>query len=124
MRIAIVGLAAALTSCTAPPPVQPNAPITELAGRVAGPPQRCVSNRQSEGLTPANRNTLLYGHGKTIYVNELQGGCGGFSRWDVLVLEPIGTQYCRGDLVRSVDPVSKIPGPTCRLGDFVPYTKS
>ena len=124
MRIAFVGLAAALGSCTAPPPVQPNAPIAELAGRVAGPAQRCVSTRQGESLTPANRNTLLYGQGKTIFVNEFQGGCGGFSRWDVLVLEPFGSQYCRGDLVRSIDPVSRIPGPACRLGDFIPFTRS
>jgi len=123
MRIAFVGLVAALAGCTAPPPIQLNAPITELAGRVAGPAQRCMSLRQSESLQPVNRNTLLYGHGKTIFVNEMQGGCGGFSRWDVLVLEPLGTQYCSGDLVRSFDPVSKIPGPTCRLGAFVPYTR-
>jgi hypothetical protein len=28
-----------------------------------------------------------------------------------------------GDLVRSFDSVSKIPGPSCRLGDFIPYTR-
>ena len=71
MRIAVVGLAAALAGCTAPPPIQPNAPIAELAGRVAGPAQRCMSLRQSESLQPVNRNTLLYGHGKTIFVNEM-----------------------------------------------------
>lgn len=123
MKMAFVGLTVALAGCAAPPPIQPNAPIAELAGRVAGQPQRCVSIRQGESLQPANRNTLLYGHGRTVWINELQGGCGGFSRWDVLVLEPVGTQYCRGDLVRSIDPVSRIPGPTCRLGDFMPYTR-
>ena len=123
MRIAFIGLTVALAGCTAPPPVQPNAPISEIAGRVAGPAQRCVLTQQSESLRPVNRNTLLYGGGKMLWVNELQGGCGGFSRWDVLVLEPIGTQYCRGDLVRSFDPISKIPGPSCRLGDFVPYAR-
>lgn len=123
MKIAFAGLAAALAACTAPPPVQPSAPITEIAGRVAGPAQRCVLTQQSQSLRPASRSTLLYGGGKTVWVNELQGGCGGFSRWDVLVLEPIGTQYCRGDLVRSFDPMTKIPGPACRLGDFVPYSR-
>jgi hypothetical protein len=53
----------------------------------------------------------------------VQHQCSGFSQWDVLVMEPIGSQYCRGDLVRSVDPVSRIPGAACQLGDFVPYTK-
>ena len=123
MRTAFIALAATLAGCTAPPPVASNAPIAEIAGRVAGPAQRCVVTTQSEGLQAVNRNTLVYRNGSKIWVNQLQGGCGGFGRWDVLVTEPIGTQYCRGDLIRSFDPVSKIPGPSCRLGDFVPYTR-
>ena len=124
MRTAFITLAvAALAGCTAPPPVASNAPIAEIAGRVAGPAQRCVTTTQSQGLQVANRNTLLYRNGSKLWVNQLQDGCGGFGRWDVLVTEPIGTQYCRGDLIRSFDPVSKIPGPSCRLGDFVPYSR-
>ena len=72
---------------------------------------------------PSTATRLLYRNGSKLWVNQLQDGCGGFGRWDVLVTEPIGTQYCRGDLIRSFDPVSKIPGPSCRLGDFVPYTR-
>lgn len=124
MRTFVIASAAVLASCAAaPPPPANNAPITEIAGRVAGPPERCVLTEQGVGLRVANRNTLTYRSGKKVYVNQVQGTCGGFGQWDVLVLEPIGTQYCAGDLVRSFDPVSKIPGPTCRLGEFVPYTK-
>ena len=123
MRIAFIGLAVALAGCTAPPPVADNAPIAEIAGRIAGPAQRCVTLSQSEGLHTANRSTLAVRSGKTVWVNHLQDGCSGFGQWDVIVTEPIGTQYCRGDLVRSFDSVSKIPGPTCRLGDFVPFTR-
>ena len=98
MRTAFITLAvAALAGCTAPPPVASNAPIAEIAGRVAGPAQRCVTTTQSQGLQAANRNTLLYRNGSKLWVNQLQDGCGGFGRWDVLVTEPIGTQYCRGD---------------------------
>jgi len=123
MRIAFIGLVAALAGCTAPPPVADNAPIAEIAGRVAGPAQRCVTLSQSEGLHAANRSTLAVGSGKTVWVNHLMDGCSGFGRWDVLVTEPMGTEYCRGDLVRSFDSVSKIQGPTCRLGDFIPFTR-
>lgn len=124
MRQTALLLAATLGSCTAPPPPPvSNAPISEIAGRVAGPAQRCVLTEQGVGMKVANRNTLTLHGGKTIYVNQVQGTCGGFGQWDVLVFEPIGTQYCTGDLVRSFDPVSKIPGPTCRLGEFIPYTK-
>ena len=123
MRIAFICLAAGLAGCTTPPPTASSAPIAEIAGRVAGPAQRCVLTSQGEGLRAANRNTLLLRRGRTIWINQLQGGCGSFGQWDVLVTEPIGSQHCRGDLVRSFDPVSKIPGPTCRMGAFIPYTR-
>jgi hypothetical protein len=44
-------------------------------------------------------------------------------RMQILVVEPIGAQYCRGDRVRTMDPVSRIPGPACTLGDFIPYSR-
>lgn len=67
-------------------------------------------------------NAFLYGAGRTVWLNVPPGDCGGLRDSDVLVTEPLG-QYCRGDLVRSIDRYSKIPGPTCRLGDFIPYTR-
>ena len=124
MRLVTICLVPALAGCAAPPPAVPdNAPIAEIAGMVAGAPQRCVLTSQSEGFRAANRSTLLLRRGKSIWVNQLKGGCGSFGQWDVLVTEPIGTQHCEGDLVRSFDPVSKIPGPTCQLGAFIPYTR-
>jgi hypothetical protein len=129
MRIAVMAsIAASLAACTASQPPATAAadaarPIAEIAGRIAGPAQRCVTIEQSQSLRVADRNTLLYRSGRTIWVNRVEGNCGSFSQWDVIVTEPIGTQYCQGDLVRSFDPVSKIPGPTCRMGEFVPYTR-
>jgi hypothetical protein len=124
MRTAFIASAVALVGCTAaPPPPANNAPIAQLAGRVAGEPKHCVLTDSGQGLTPVNRNTVIYQSGKTIWVNQMQGTCGGFGQWDIMVTEPIGTQHCAGDLVRSIDMHSRIPGPTCRLGEFVPYTK-
>ena len=82
-----------------------------------------MPTQRTQGLRTVNRSTLVYGSGRTVWVNRVDPRCSGFSQWDLLVVEPIGSQYCRGDLVRTIDPVSKIPGPACRLGDFVPYTK-
>lgn len=127
MRRALFGIAAALAGCSASEPsatpTAMNAPIDEVAGRVAGAAERCVLIEPSVGFRVADRSTLTYRTGRTIWVNHVQDGCGSFGKWDVLVTEPIGTQHCQGDLVRSIDPVSKIPGPTCRLGEFVPFTK-
>ena len=109
--------------CTpvAPPAAQRIVP--ELAGRTAGAPQRCTLILRSEGLRPIDRDTIVYGRGATVYVNELGPRCAGFPPGHILVVEPIGAQHCRGDRVRSIDPVSRIPGPACILGDFVPYRR-
>ena len=56
--------------------------------------------------------------GRTVLV---VGGAGYVG--SVLVTEPTGSQYCRGDIVRTFDRSSRIPGPACILGDFVPYRR-
>ena len=123
MKARVVLLSVLLGSCTAP---QTSAPPgrSDLAGRVAGAPQRCVMIERDEALhvDEGNRHTLLYGHGRRIWANNLGPNCG-FDRGDVLVIRPIGSNYCKGDLVRSFDPVSRFPGTSCILGDFVPYTR-
>lgn len=124
MRFGSLILALAVASCAAPSPQTAQGHAGELEGRVAGPPQRCVLVERDIGLrvSDSDRGTLLYGTGKRIWANHLAPGCG-FNRGDVLVVQTIGSDYCRGDLVNSFDPVSRIPGPGCRLGDFVPYTR-
>ena len=72
-------------------------------------------------VADGDRHMLLYGSGKTIWANPL-GSCR-FGYDDVLIVEPVGSYFCRGDLVRSVDRFSRIPGPTCVLGDFIPYKR-
>ena len=119
-----IALVALLGSCAAPQPEQPQRPAVELAGRVAGTSQRCVSIEQSEALrvSDTNRHVLVYGDGKTLWANHL-GPQSGFGRDDVLVTEPMGSYHCRGDIIRSFDRYSRIPGPSCILGDFVPYRR-
>lgn len=106
---------------SSPPPAGPGG-IPQLAGRTAGQPQSCVSIHRDENLTVADSRTVLYGSGKTVWLNHLRTECPGMNRMNILVTEPHGSQYCSGDMVRSLDPVSKVPGPTCILGDFVPYS--
>lgn len=122
MRLLVLS-AAALLVAGAAPKAEITAGIPELAGRTAGPPQKCITFEQSESLRVANANALIYGHGRTVYLNSAPG-CSGFKSSDVLILQPIGSRYCRGDFVRSRDNVSGLPGAGCRLGDFVPYTRN
>lgn len=125
MKLRLAPVAFVLTSCVAPPPgADTSGPPVELAGRSAGAPQQCVLIQQLDALRVSdnNRHTLLYGSGKTIFANSLPNECR-IGLDDVLVTEPIGSHYCRGDIVRSFDRLSRIPGPSCVLGNFVPYTR-
>lgn len=127
MKLRIAMLMATLGACAAPPPgTDRQGPPVELTGRTAGAPKRCISLTQLEGLrvSETDRHTLVYGSssGKTVWANNLGTSCG-FGWNDILVTEPIGSQLCGGDIVRSIDRNSHIPGPSCVLGDFVPYTR-
>jgi hypothetical protein len=116
----------ALAACAAPQPdaQQESTPI-ELQGMVrAGDPVHCVTIYPLHSLLVSenNRNVLLYNDGRLTYSNELARYCR-FRPDDVIVTEPLGSQHCRGDIVRSFDRISHIPGAGCVLGEFVPYTK-
>jgi hypothetical protein len=122
-RIAVLGLTAALVGCVAPPAAPQDRLASELNGRVAGAPQRCVQIAPNESFRIVSPDAVLYGAGRTVWLNRPPGECHGLRESDILITEPIGSQYCRGDLIRSADRYSGIRGPSCRLGDFVPYTK-
>jgi hypothetical protein len=109
-------------ACSQQPPGAPTA-IPELAGRTAGPPQDCVRIDPSTSLRIVDSRTMLYTVGNTVWLNRLATECPGADKFDIPVTHPLGDQYCRGDIVRANDPVSKIPGPSCVLGAFVPYRR-
>lgn len=125
MKAKIAFVALLLAGCSAPPPgAGRQGPPLELAGRIAGTPQRCITLNAQEGLriSENDRHTLLYGSGRTVWANHLGPECA-FGSNDVLVTQPFGSSLCRGDIVRSFDRMSRIPGPGCVLRDFVPYTR-
>ena len=97
---------------------------SELAGRVAGEPETCVSAIQNQPLRIVDRRTIAYDRGGTIWVNRLDGDCPSLRPLNTLIVEAHGSQYCRGDRVRALEPGTSIPGPVCILRDFVPYRRS
>ena len=126
MRPLTLALLLTMASCAVPPaPIGQSVVPAELAGRVAGTPSRCLSIEPSSALRMADgdRHTLISGSGRTVWSNSLGRSCG-FGLNDILVFEPMGSQFCRGDIVRSVDRTSGINGPSCVLGDFVPWVRS
>ena len=97
----------------------------ELAGRVAGDAQDCVptAGTGSDGLRAVDAQTPTYRQGSTIWVNRMPAACPGVRPLATLVVEVRGGRYCRGDLVRGLEPGAAIPGPLCALGQFTPYRR-
>jgi hypothetical protein len=118
-----VVLAGLASGCSPPPAATPGV-IPELAGRTAGAPRNCVTNDSPSSLRIVDGRTMLYGSGSTVWLNRLAVECPGVDSWnDILVAFPSGSQYCRGDIVKTLDRTSHIPGPSCILGDFIPYRR-
>ncbi len=93
-----------------------------LAGKVAGPAEKCLPTRRSNDMTIIDDNTILFRDGRTVYVNQPLGGCNNLHQSGrALVTHNMGPQLCRGDLATVVDNSSGMSVGACSLGDFVPY---
>jgi hypothetical protein len=96
----------------------------QLAGRMAGPPQACVTGRQGQALRAVDRRTIVYDGGREIWVNRLEADCPGMRPDSILIVEPSGDRYCRLDRIRPLDRAGAIPGPVCPLGNWTPYRRA
>ena len=96
-----------------------------LAGRVAGPPVRCIPSYRADQMQVVDDWTILYRDGRTIYLQTPRGGCPGIaSGRNTLVLKMHGTsELCDGQIAELVDLGTGIQGGACAFGPFVPYTK-
>ncbi len=122
LLIAAIGLAACQPAA-APGPARSDAFARELAGRVAGPPQSCISSISNQNLRVVDSSTLAYGFGSTVYVNRLDAQCATLNPQNTLIVEAQSGQYCSGDRVRELEPGMTIPGRVCILREWVPYRR-
>lgn len=96
-----------------------------LAGRAAGPAVRCVPNFRNSDMKVIDDQTILFGQGKTVYLQKPAGGCpslrlGGYS----LVSRQFGSnRACQGDINEVVDVRNGITVGSCVFAPFVPYSK-
>ncbi|HEX6661547.1 MAG TPA: hypothetical protein VF067_06745 [Sphingomicrobium sp.] len=114
-------LALLCSGCAPSNPAGGPTPMPELVGRTAGPPQSCVNHDSSTSVHFTNRNALVFTSGPTVWLNTTR--CPALTDNDLPIFELSGSQYCRGDIVKTVDRYSGIPGPSCVLGDFIPYRR-
>jgi len=114
----------AIAGCAKPAEPAGTSYTSELSGRVAGTAQSCVSNFANENLRAMDASTIALGSGRTIYVNHLAGPCPGLGPLNTIIVDARdGSQYCRGNRIRGLEMGAIIPGPTCNLGDWVPYRR-
>lgn len=94
-----------------------------LRGRIAGPPQGCVSQSELGGTRSFGRGIILFS-GRTddvVYVNRPPAGCPDLGSGRAFRTRTTSTQLCRGDIITVFDPVSGMEFGGCGLGEFTPY---
>lgn len=95
-----------------------------LNGRVAGPPQSCLSTLRAGDMHVVDDNTILYTSGGTTFLNNPPGGCPGLALpGNTMVSRPFGSQSCRGDIVQIINLPTGMSSGSCTLGEFIPYRK-
>ncbi|WP_454279184.1 DUF6491 family protein [Sphingomonas sp. Marseille-Q8236] len=97
-----------------------------LAGRVAGPPARCVdSSVAMSGPSIYDDNVIVInGGGKRMWKAKVRGQCPGLRPFNTLIVERWGSQICRNDRFRVLQQGMSIPSQYCFFDGFVPYDKA
>ena len=132
---AVLLSAMAVAGCSVSGAETKPAPLTEkqaellkeqLDGKVPGKPVACIGHGSQNSIIRVSDEMLLYRvSGRLVYQNRLRSPCPGLARDDdVMVTRQYGSQQCRGDIFQLVDRVGGIPGPSCVLGDFIPYRRT
>jgi hypothetical protein len=94
-----------------------------LGDRVAGKPQDCISPGMADGPQVIDERTIVYRQGSRIYRNDLAAACPSLAPYATLIVEMRGTQLCRNDMFRVLQPGMIVPSANCRFGKFTPYTR-
>lgn len=97
----------------------------QLAGKIPGEPVKCLPAFRTVDTIRVSDSILLYRDtGRLVYRNDLRSSCPGLARdSDIMVIRQFGSSTCSGDFFHLVDRSTGIQGPTCVLGEFVPYRK-
>ncbi|MFA5964620.1 MAG: hypothetical protein WC804_11440 [Sphingomonas sp.] len=118
-------LLAAGLAAAAPAATHDDVVARTFAGRIAGAPVDCLAADRTGNITALDARTLVYRESaRRLWRNDLPHACPGLDEDSILVFELFGSGPCKGDNFRTIERgVGGIPGPTCRLGSFVPYDK-
>ena len=94
-----------------------------LDGREAGKPVSCISLMDSRDQRVIDRTAIVYGNGRTIYVNR-PSNARDLDRDDIMVTDIRGpSQLCNVDIVRTHDRANFMYSGFVMLEEFVPYRR-
>jgi hypothetical protein len=93
-----------------------------LAGREAGQPVDCISLSDSRDQRVIDKTAIVYGKGRTIYVNR-PANARDLDSDDVLVSRISGSRVCKLDIVRLHDRSGGWFRGFVGLEQFVPYRR-
>jgi hypothetical protein len=93
-----------------------------LEGRVAGEPRSCINTRVNSESRVIDGTALVYGRGRTIWVN-VPTNARDLNDRDALLVRQFGANLCRQDIVTTFDTTGGFYTGNVFLGDFVPYTR-
>ena len=95
-----------------------------IEGRVAGKPVSCIDPRLNANSRVIDRTAIIYGSGRTIYVQQ-PDNASSLRSDDILLTELVGTtQLCNIDMVRLIDRNGFWFRGFVNLNPFVPYTRA
>lgn len=93
-----------------------------LAGRVAGEPVNCISLNRNTSPEIVDGRTILYREtNRRVWRTGPVDACPSLRPLQTLIVEVYGSQLCRNDRFRVLQPGTSIPGPICRFDRFTPY---
>lgn len=126
LPIRLAAFTAALATATLALAARPS-PDEQLAkaieGRIEGEPVKCIRLSNIRSTRVIDKTAIVYDVGNTLYVNRPKAGAA-FLRDDaILVTDTRSSELCNIDIVKLMDPGSKMLSGSVGLGDFVPYTK-
>lgn len=120
---AVALLASGSTAQQGRSPVAEQKLTNALAGRTAGAPVNCISERSRMQII--DDWTILFRDRGVVYVQQPRGGCHGLSNSMSLIRDAFGTtRICSGDINNIVDVRTGFGTGACTYSEFVPYRKT
>lgn len=95
-----------------------------LKGRVAGPPQSCITTWPNSPMRTIDHTAYVFGSGNIIYVNRTRDP-NSIDDDNIMVIRRFGsgTQLCNNDIITTMDRSSQIYTGNVFLSEFIPYRR-